>query len=112
VVLLSHASFQTLSGGQIKWMASTGVQAVDVFFVLSGFVIAHVYNTREQTVQSYMVSRAARIYSVAIPALILTAVVDAVGLRIDSATYQGYQPLSLGLLMRSVLNGTDIGPKY
>jgi peptidoglycan/LPS O-acetylase OafA/YrhL len=79
------------------------VQAVDVFFVLSGFVIAHVCATRERDVRSYVVSRAARIYSVAIPALILTAVADCIGLRESPATYNGpFQAFSPGLLIRCV----------
>ena len=103
VVLLSHVSYQTLSGGQLKFMASAGVQAVDVFFVLSGFVIAHVCATREHDLRSYIVSRAARIYSVALPALILTAMVDAIGITANAATYEGpYQELSVGLIIRSV----------
>ena len=89
VVLLSHVSYQNLSGGQLKFMASTGVQAVDIFFVLSGFVIAHVYATREHDFRDYAISRAARIYSVALPALILTAIVDAIGIRENTATYRG-----------------------
>ena len=104
VVLLSHVSYPNLSGGQLSFMASTGVQAVDIFFVLSGFVIAHVCSTREHDLHDYAISRAARIYSVALPALILTAIVDAIGVRIDAATYQNtYQQLSPGLLIRSVL---------
>ena len=103
VVLLSHVSYQNLSGGQLKFMASTGVQAVDIFFVLSGFVIAHVCATREHDLRDYAISRAARIYSVAIPALILTAIVDAIGIRENAATYQGpFQAFSPGLIIRSV----------
>jgi len=103
VVLLSHISYQNLSGGQLKFMASTGVQAVDVFFVLSGFVIAHVCATREHDLRDYVISRAARIYSVALPALILTAMVDAIGIRANAATYQSfYQALTPGLIIRSV----------
>jgi peptidoglycan/LPS O-acetylase OafA/YrhL len=79
------------------------VQAVDVFFVLSGFVIAHVCATREHDLRRYIVSRAARIYSVALPALILTAIVDAIGITANAATYDGpYQELSAGLIIRSV----------
>ena len=85
------------------FMASTGVQAVDVFFVLSGFVIAHVCATREHDLRDYVISRTARIYSVAIPALILTAIVDAIGIRENAATYQGpFQAFSPGLIIRSV----------
>jgi peptidoglycan/LPS O-acetylase OafA/YrhL len=104
VVLLSHASMESLSGGQMHFMGSMGVQAVDVFFVLSGFVIAHVSATREQDAGSYAISRVARIYSVAIPALILTAVLDTIGIAEDISIYQdSYQALSVGALIRSVL---------
>jgi peptidoglycan/LPS O-acetylase OafA/YrhL len=102
-VLLGHVSFQNLSGGQLGYMSGAGKQAVDVFFVLSGFVIAHVCTTRENDAREYIISRAARIYSVAIPALILTAIVDAIGIRINPAIYQGaIQTFSPGLIIRSV----------
>lgn len=94
VVLLSHASFHNLTDGQLSFMASTGVQAVDAFFVLSGFVVAHVSTVKERDARTYLISRAARIYSVAIPAVILTSILDAVGLTIDPATYAGpFRPL-------------------
>jgi peptidoglycan/LPS O-acetylase OafA/YrhL len=110
VVLLSHVSYQGISGGQLRLLNSAGVPAVDVFFVLSGFVIAHVCATREQDAREYAISRAARIYSVAIPALILTAGADAIGFRADAATYQGpFQALSPGLLIRSI---TFIGEQW
>jgi peptidoglycan/LPS O-acetylase OafA/YrhL len=48
--------------------------AVTVFFVLSGYVIAHVLATREKTPVDYAASRLARLYSVVLPALLLTAV--------------------------------------
>ena len=84
-------------------MSAAGVQAVDVFFVLSGFVIAHVCATRENTLYDYAISRAARIYSVAIPALILTIILDAVGMSYDPTVYQeGFQEISGGLLVRSL----------
>jgi peptidoglycan/LPS O-acetylase OafA/YrhL len=60
-----------------------------VFFVLSGFVIAHVVDTKEHGPREYAVSRMARIYSVAIPALILTIVADAVGESILPSIYAG-----------------------
>jgi peptidoglycan/LPS O-acetylase OafA/YrhL len=48
--------------------------AVAVFFVLSGYVIAHVLATRERTPVDYAAARLARLYSVVLPALLLTAV--------------------------------------
>src|SRR6185295_5301566 len=50
--------------------------AVMVFFVLSGYVIAHVLATREKTVLEYSASRIARLYSVVVPALILTVIAN------------------------------------
>ena len=46
--------------------------AVGVFFVLSGFVIGYAVHEREKDARSYFVGRAARVYSVAVPALVLT----------------------------------------
>jgi peptidoglycan/LPS O-acetylase OafA/YrhL len=102
VVMLSHVSQTALTGGQMKLFAYTGTEAVDVFFVLSGFVIAHVYATREGDWRGYAISRATRIYSVAMPALLLTAAVDAIGLAHDRSVYEvGYQPFTPGLVLRS-----------
>ena len=50
--------------------------AVIVFFVLSGYVIAHVLATRENTLTEFATSRLARLYSVVVPALLLTAVTN------------------------------------
>lgn len=47
--------------------------AVIIFFVLSGYVIAHVMATRERTPLEYSASRFGRLYSVVVPALLLTA---------------------------------------
>src|ERR1043166_4982450 len=47
--------------------------AVTVFFLLSGYVIAHVLAGRERTPLEFAASRFGRLYSVALPALILTA---------------------------------------
>jgi peptidoglycan/LPS O-acetylase OafA/YrhL len=104
VVMLSHVSQTALTGGQMEAFAYTGTEAVDVFFVLSGFVIAHVCATREADWRDYAISRATRIYSVAAPALLLTAMVDAIGLAHDPSVYEaGYQSFTPGLVLRSLL---------
>src|SRR3974377_2602308 len=71
VVFLSH--YRKFTGGMLWQMQPYGRTAVMVFFVLSGFVIAWVTETRERTLQEYALSRVARLYSVIIPAFILTA---------------------------------------
>jgi peptidoglycan/LPS O-acetylase OafA/YrhL len=59
------------------WYSHLGLYsqtAVIVFFVLSGYVIAHVLATRERTPLEYCASRFGRLYSVVVPALLLVAV--------------------------------------
>ncbi|RZI64282.1 MAG: acyltransferase [Variovorax sp.] len=50
--------------------------AVVVFFVLSGFVIAFTTDTRQPTLPEYMQARLARLCSMCVPALLLTAVAE------------------------------------
>lgn len=64
-----------------------GHSSVIVFFVLSGFVIAYITDTREKQFASYAASRLSRIYSVAIPAIVLTIALDAVGRQLYLAPY-------------------------
>jgi peptidoglycan/LPS O-acetylase OafA/YrhL len=77
-VLLSHVSYPNLLG-QLDAMSGYGVQAVSVFFVLSGFVIAHICESKERDAASYFGSRALRIYSVALPAIVATVCLDFAG---------------------------------
>ena len=57
-------------------LAGYGHEAVIAFFVLSGYVIAYVSTVRETDLFSFVNSRASRIYSVAVPALIVTIAID------------------------------------
>ena len=105
VVLLSHLAWPTIGGGHLTLFKGAGGQAVDVFFVLSGFVIAHVCATRETGARDYAVSRAVRIYSVAIPAFVITLLFDRVGSAIDPGLYanDGVQVLTAGVVIRCLL---------
>lgn len=96
LVLFYHANWIYRPG---IVFTSLGHEAVVIFFVLSGFVIAYVADTREQDFRGFMVARGARIFSVAIPAIILTALLDAVGYHISAAVYpEGYQAWDLPLV--------------
>lgn len=86
-VFLSHYAVARISGGVLWPVADYGRPAVLVFFVLSGFVIAWVTETRERSLEEYGLSRAARLYSVMIPAFIMTAVLDYLGKAIDPRLY-------------------------
>jgi peptidoglycan/LPS O-acetylase OafA/YrhL len=85
-VFVSHYSTGRISGG-LFWRFDGGRTAVLVFFVLSGFVIAWVSETRERTFEEFGLSRVARLYSVIIPAFILTAALDSIGKAINPTLY-------------------------
>lgn len=82
LVFLDHLSGRAMSGGLIWRFHHYGTVAVSVFFILSGFVIAHVLATRERTLLEYSASRFGRLYSVVLPALAITLLVH----TIDMAT--------------------------
>src|SRR5579875_667998 len=83
VVFLVHFSKPQISGGLFWQVAPFGGDAVIVFFVMSGFVIAHATARGERSAATYFVNRAARIYSVAVPAIALTLACDFIGRWID-----------------------------
>lgn len=91
-VFVVHANYDRLTGGlPLLWrLADHGNDAVMVFFVLSGFVIAYVADTKEKTPKQYYIARLARLYSVAAPALLLTVLLDFSGARIAPAVYDGW----------------------
>lgn len=100
LVFFSHASYSRFDGAWLEGIGVYGHDAVMVFFVLSGFVIAYVSNTKESTVLSYSTSRLARLYSVVVPALIITLVLDHFGQTIDASTYTGEQYQASEPIMR------------
>jgi peptidoglycan/LPS O-acetylase OafA/YrhL len=96
-VFLTHAAFLDFAGGAIAVPWHAGHKAVVLFFVLSGYVIAWVAYEKEHTLPEFAVSRVARIYSVALPALAVTWAVDLVlfasGHGSSVPMYQVQQPL-------------------
>jgi peptidoglycan/LPS O-acetylase OafA/YrhL len=82
VVVVGHLTQPVFS---TAWpdLAEYSVVAVSVFFVLSGFVISHVAATREHDPIGYTVARIARLYSVLVPAVVLSGVVQIVCVRLD-----------------------------
>jgi len=91
VVFVSHANYTRLTGGLpgLWRLSGLGNDSVMMFFVLSGFVIAHVAATKERTLTDYATSRFARLYSVAVPALVLTVIADGLGATIAPDVYAG-----------------------
>lgn len=89
VVFVQHFAWHHFSGGLFWQIGPYGAQAVIVFFVLSGYVIGYVTDRPGSTARDYALDRAARIYSVALPALLLTFVLDEVGRHLRPELYVG-----------------------
>lgn len=104
-VVMTHLAYPDLSGGMLLPWRQAGNDAVMVFFVLSGFVIAHVAHEKEHDVRAYAVSRLARLWSVAVPALLITLLLDQAGRMLDPAAYAAwwYQASDpLGRMLRAL----------
>ncbi len=87
MVVGSHLSNPRLQGEWATWAHQFGHEAVIVFFVLSGLVIAYVSEQRENTLRSYTIARFARLWSVAILALIFTFFADWIGRSLEPSLY-------------------------
>lgn len=82
-----------------SFMFSLGHEAVMFFFVLSGYIIAYTSLDKKRSLSDYFVSRVSRIYSVAIPAIILTYLFDFIGQGLSPETYSaGYMAMDSAIL--------------
>lgn len=87
LVLLHHAADPRLGTLLPHFLTSTGTDPVVVFFVLSGFVIAYTAETKDLSPGDYAVSRLSRLYSVVLPAIVLTLVLDKIGSQFNPVMY-------------------------
>ena len=92
VVFASHMGYYRFTHGNMQWIRdlNLGSDAVVVFFVLSGFVIAYTTFARNRGPGAYAEARLARLYSVIIPALVLTFALDTLGTRFEPHAYEGW----------------------
>jgi peptidoglycan/LPS O-acetylase OafA/YrhL len=101
-VVISHLAYPRFTDGTYQWVRdqNLGSDAVILFFVISGLVIARAAE-RDATLPHYAFNRATRLYSVMVPALLLTWLFDRVGLGIDPAAYPDhyFQPLPLATFL-------------
>lgn len=88
VVFIGHLGIPSISLGFISQAIEPyGSEAVAVFFVLSGFVIAHVAENKESAADSYAIARLSRLYSVVLIALPLTWIADSIGATLAPHLY-------------------------
>nr|WP_229262917.1 acyltransferase family protein [Duganella radicis] len=88
LVVQYHSNLRLLISDKLP-LSTHGHAAVIVFFVLSGYVIAHITATRENTPLEYWSSRLARIYSLALPVVLLTPLLDQLGNAMAPQFYEG-----------------------
>ena len=97
-VFLGHCAWLWTPGYFEPFRTYGWTDAVLIFFILSGYVIGHVVQRKERDARTYAINRAARIYSVALPALVATFALDAIGRSIRPELYTadwGYTTLHM-----------------
>lgn len=96
LVVLAHYGQQRFFNPGSGHMYDFGREAVIVFFVLSGLVIAHTTATRRASLKDYIAARAARMYVTVIPVLALSYTVALACMLLPgpdfSAAYQLFKP--------------------
>jgi peptidoglycan/LPS O-acetylase OafA/YrhL len=108
LVLLSHWAYPRFTEG--RWLAirdwNLGSDAVVLFFVLSGLVIAFAAAEKDRGPGAFLFARATRLWSVALPALLVTFAADRLGAALAPAAYDGwwYAPQSLGVMLAAGLS--------
>ena len=86
MVAVGHITQSHFSSGW-RDMTSHAVESVGIFFVLSGFVIRYVTRLKYARLGEYWIDRASRIYSVVIPAILFTILVDWIALHANRTYY-------------------------
>lgn len=73
LVVISHFSYFSVANTTAQlFLPHLGREAVVIFFVLSGFVIAYISSEKRLSLRQFAVARCARLYSVVLPILLGT----------------------------------------
>ena len=80
---------------ELAWLYQHSKYAVQLFWVISGFVFAHVYHGRGSTTRSFVVNRVARLYPLHLLTLLIVAALQAVA-QAQFGTSLVYHDNSLG----------------
>ena len=103
VVLMSHWAYPRFTDGRWAWGRdyNLGSDAVVLFFVLSGFVIAYAAYEKDTCFSAFAFARGTRLWSVALPAILLTYGLDQLGVYLWPESYAGwwYAPQELGTML-------------
>ena len=90
LVFFHHAAIRKFASGLPYRFTQTGQEPVIVFFLLSGFVIAYCADAKDRSPKIYALNRLSRLYSVVVPALLLTALLNPLGSWLAPDLYQDH----------------------
>ncbi|MCU7375665.1 acyltransferase [Paucibacter sp. O1-1] len=105
VLVYFYHSNQRFLSTELLPASHFGHSSVIVFFVLSGFIISYITDTKENDWRVFMASRFSRVFSVVVPAILVTLLADGIGRQLYPAIYSGYpfDQFGLRLLASSLL---------
>jgi peptidoglycan/LPS O-acetylase OafA/YrhL len=89
MVAIGHIT-QTFFSSHWPDLTDPAVEAVGVFFVLSGFVIRYVTRLKYARIGEYWIDRASRIYSVIMPAILFTLLADWIAMHANPGFYAAH----------------------
>lgn len=92
IVFVSHFAYPRFTDGDyiIVREFNLGSDAVVFFFVLSGLVIGYTADVKDKTLKDFSFHRLTRLYSVVIPALLITVLMDQIGKGFAPENYDGW----------------------
>lgn len=108
-VMLAHTKYPRFTDGWLNFAGNFANDAVMIFFVLSGLVIAHVTFEKERSLGDYVRARLSRLWSVALPALAVTLLADSVGRQLQPSLYDGAWFAADQPIWRLLCNAVFIG---
>ena len=111
-VVTSHSGKKVFGIGW-KEQSIWGDLAVPIFFVLSGFIIRFVTRSREASPREYSIDRASRIYSVVLPAMLVTLLCSGLCLLLNHDLFlQDWAPFFNHPIARLALNLTFLSQMW
>ena len=113
VVFVSHFAYPRFTGGDYIWVRdfNLGSDAVVFFFVLSGLVIAYTTDVKDKNLKQYSFNRFTRLFSVIVPALLLTIILDEIGRHINPHNYAGFW-YQLSPIWEQLLRGLTLSTEW